>query len=262
METQVIANSAPSTKSELPAISSYCCQTKGVVNEINFEWTIERSAFFGDLGIWETLKSAEFSDSKFFLTLDMMTHAVSIYLDRHSNSSNYPIRVEFAIFKEKYEAISLAISEKTATIGISKGAVRSLLFIMNKKVLLESMDFMNGNINIACKIKSMIRAQQAGKVAATERHLHKTISIRDDDQDLILHQLEESYEKMLFSDFTFNVRGRKLAAHKTILAMRSPVFAAMFQHPTKEMLSGIVEVEDVDPDVFQEVLRYLYSILQ
>jgi speckle-type POZ protein len=135
METQVIANSAPSTKSELSAISSYCCQTKGVVNEINFEWTIERSAFFGDLGIWETLKSAEFSDSKFFLTLDTTYDCiVRIYLDRHSNSSNYPIRVEFAIFNEKDEEIC----EKTATTGISKGIARSLLFQMNKKDLLES----------------------------------------------------------------------------------------------------------------------------
>jgi speckle-type POZ protein len=41
--------------------------------------------------------------------------------------------------------------------------------------------------------------------------------------------------------------------------MRSPVFAAMFQHPTKEELTSKVEVEDIDPDVFQEVLRYLYT---
>jgi speckle-type POZ protein len=65
---------------------------------------------------------------------------------------------------------------------------------------------------------------------------------------------------MAFSDVTFYVRGRKFAAHKNILAMRSPVFAAMFQYRTyKEVLSGEVEVEDVDPDVFQEVLRYMYT---
>jgi speckle-type POZ protein len=64
---------------------------------------------------------------------------------------------------------------------------------------------------------------------------------------------------MPLSDATFNINGRKFAAHKTILAMRSPVFAAMFLHPTKEMQSGEVEVEDIDPDVFQEVLHYLYT---
>jgi speckle-type POZ protein len=206
------------------------------------------------LGIWETLKSPEFSDNKFFLTLDMTSsgsHAI-VYLYRHSNSSNYPIRVEFAIFNEKYEAIQ----EKTT--GISKGTVGSHLFQMYKKELLESRDFVNGNITISCKIKSMIRTQQAGKVAATERHLHKT-PIRDDDQDLILRQLEESFEKMPLSDVTFNINGRKCSAHKAILAMRSPVFAAMFLHPTKEMQTGEVEVDDIDPDVFQEVLRYLYT---
>ncbi|XP_046658082.1 speckle-type POZ protein B-like [Daphnia pulicaria] len=33
----------------------------------------------------------------------------------------------------------------------------------------------------------------------------------------------------------------------------------MFQHPTKEMQTSELEVEDVNPDVFQEVLRYLYT---
>jgi speckle-type POZ protein len=91
--------------------------------------------------------------------------------------------------------------------------------------------------------------------------LHKTQTRDSDKPDLILFlsQLEELFEKMLFSDVTFNVRGQKFAAHKNILAMRSPVFAAMFQHPTKELQTGEVEVEDVDPDVFQEVLRYLYT---
>jgi speckle-type POZ protein len=64
---------------------------------------------------------------------------------------------------------------------------------------------------------------------------------------------------MPLSDVTFNVRGQKFAAHKAILSMRSPVFAAMFLHPTKEMQTGEVEVDDIDPNVFQEVLRYMYT---
>jgi hypothetical protein len=71
-----------------------------------------------------------------------------------------------------------------------------------------------------------------------------------DQQDRILHQLEEMFEIMPLSDVTFNILGRKFAAHKNILTMRSPVFAAMFRHPTKEMQSNQVEVKDVDPDVF------------
>ncbi len=37
------------------------------------------------------------------------------------------------------------------------------------------------------------------------------------------------------------------------------MFSAMFQHPTKEMQTSELEVEEVNPDVFQEVLRYLYT---
>ena len=67
------------------------------------------------------------------------------------------------------------------------------------------------------------------------------------------------FEKMPLSDVTFNILGRKFAAHKNILTMRSPVFAAMFRHPTKEMQSNQVEVKDVDHDVFQEILRFIYT---
>ncbi|EFX72949.1 hypothetical protein DAPPUDRAFT_253786 [Daphnia pulex] len=94
-----------------------------------------------------------------------------------------------------------------------------------------------------------------------ERDLHKSPT-RDNDQDLILIQLEELFEKkkrIPLSDITFNVLGRQFAAHKTILAIRSPVFAAMFLYHTIELISGEVEVDDIDPDVFQEVLRYLYT---
>jgi speckle-type POZ protein len=89
--------------------------------------------------------------------------------------------------------------------------------------------------------------------------IYRKTPIRGNDQDLILIQLEELFEKMPLSVVTFNVRGRQFSAHKNILAIRSPVFSAMFQHPTKEMQTSELEVEEVNPDVFQEVLRYLYT---
>ena len=63
---------------------------------------------------------------------------------------------------------------------------------------------------------------------------------------------------MPLSDVTFIIGDKKVAAHKAILAMRSSVFAAMFHHPTKKVLSSQVEVNDIDPDVFQELLRFIY----
>ncbi|EFX81387.1 hypothetical protein DAPPUDRAFT_34198, partial [Daphnia pulex] len=44
-----------------------------------------------------------------------------------------------------------------------------------------------------------------------------------------------------------------------ILAARSPMFAAMFAHPTIENLTNSFEIQDVEPNVFQEILRFIYT---
>ncbi len=49
--------------------------------------------------------------------------------------------------------------------------------------------------------------------------------------------------------------GREFPAHKV---KKQSLFAAMFEHPTKEKLSNQVNVEDIDPDVFNE-LRFIYT---
>jgi hypothetical protein len=52
----------------------------------------------------------------------------------------------------------------------------------------------------------------------------------------------------------FNVGG-----HATILAARSPVFAAMFQHDMREKKTGKVVIEDINPIIFNDLLHYIYS---
>ena len=44
-----------------------------------------------------------------------------------------------------------------------------------------------------------------------------------------------------------------------MLSTGSPVLAAMFQHDLKESQSRVIEIADISPKVFQEVLRFLYS---
>ena len=72
-----------------------------------------------------------------------------------------------------------------------------------------------------------------------------------------------SFENLLdceqFSDVTFNVGGTVVYGHKNLLASRSPTFAAMFQNSKTESSSKVVTIEDIDPEVFREMLRYLYS---
>ena len=50
-----------------------------------------------------------------------------------------------------------------------------------------------------------------------------------------------------------------LFAHKDILAARSPVFEKMFEHDLKEKATNAVDVVDIDPEVFKELLTYIYT---
>ncbi len=57
------------------------------------------------------------------------------------------------------------------------------------------------------------------------------------------------FDTQRFSDVTLFVGGREFLAHKAILAARSPVFAAMFEHEMEERKHNRVEITDMDHEV-------------
>jgi len=61
------------------------------------------------------------------------------------------------------------------------------------------------------------------------------------------------------ADVIFKVQNTDIAAHKSILTARSPVFAAMFQHQMKDNESGAVDVPDATPAVFNKLLQFIYT---
>lgn len=62
-----------------------------------------------------------------------------------------------------------------------------------------------------------------------------------------------------FKDMTFNVEDEKFTAHKNILAIRSTVFAAMFKNKMVEDLTSTVEINDIKPAIFQQMLNFIYK---
>ncbi|XP_049795063.1 speckle-type POZ protein-like [Schistocerca nitens] len=71
--------------------------------------------------------------------------------------------------------------------------------------------------------------------------------------------LEEMLHKEVHTDFELRAGGTVTKAHKSLLAVRSPYFAAMLQPHTKEAQEGFVEVSDVKPEVLKQVLVYMYT---
>jgi len=67
------------------------------------------------------------------------------------------------------------------------------------------------------------------------------------------------FDRGQFCDVVLCVGGREFHAHKAILAARSAVFSAMFEHEMEERKHNRVEIADVDRDVMNEMLRFIYT---
>jgi len=84
---------------------------------------------------------------------------------------------------------------------------------------------------------------------------------------LVTNKLGSDLSKLLanpadmFSDLKLVCGSRRveLLCHTNILAARSPVFFAMFQHDTVEAQNKEVEMTDVEPEVVEEMLEYIYT---
>ncbi|XBI41046.1 hypothetical protein VPH35_125549 [Triticum aestivum] len=75
-----------------------------------------------------------------------------------------------------------------------------------------------------------------------------------------LHQhLRELLRSGTGADVTFIVSGESFAAHKLILASRSPVFMAEFFGAMKEKRSRRVEVQDMEASAFRAMLHFIYT---
>lgn len=75
----------------------------------------------------------------------------------------------------------------------------------------------------------------------------------------LLEDLKTVYDNGKFSDVTLQAGEVKFPAHKVILASRSQVFDAMFQHDTKESQTNIVNIENIEPEVLSDMLQYMYT---
>jgi speckle-type POZ protein len=111
----------------------------------------------------------------------------------------------------------------------------------------------DGSYIFYCKILTHVKQE-------TEPSADPSSFVIDCSSELMTHLVNlYLYDDMQFSDVNFNVGGREFSAHKNILAARSKYFAAMFKHPTKENSTNQVNIEDIEPEVFDQLLRFIYT---
>jgi speckle-type POZ protein len=235
------------------------CQTQNEVVQLKFEWTIHQLAFLKTFEKWGDYSSSDFfheknPSTKWSLRLsdEGANIKISLVMPHPNNQLGNPVQVKIAISNRKREQI---FPQQQCLPQYTK--LPCCVFQIAKKSLVESQCFVNGKLTIYCDIESFVLKNPvlSGKSSTVANLDEKPFG----NSDQLVAQLTGLFEDLKFSDIAFNVRGRQFKAHKNILAARSKFFTAMFDHPTKENLTNQIEVEDVEPDVFNEILRFIYT---
>ncbi|XP_065199809.1 kelch-like protein 25 [Planococcus citri] len=79
-------------------------------------------------------------------------------------------------------------------------------------------------------------------------------------QQLFKH-MNDLRMKNSFCDVRFNVNGTIFPCHRLVLATMSPYFQAMFNGNFKESNSDTITINDIETEVFEEILNAMYSAI-
>lgn len=78
-------------------------------------------------------------------------------------------------------------------------------------------------------------------------------------QTRMIKDFAELFVNQTNCDVQFRIQGITIGAHVVILSARSSVFVAMFQCDMQESRTKKVVIEDIEPEVFRQLLHYLYT---
>ena len=79
-------------------------------------------------------------------------------------------------------------------------------------------------------------------------------------QTNMIHGLAEIFHTQTQCDIHFKFKnGQLFGTHVVILSAASPVISALFQSNFKDSLTGEVFIDNIDMQVFQYFLQYLYT---
>lgn len=129
----------------------------------------------------------------------------------------------------------------------------------------------NGRLTVGCKLTEgekifpkQVSTQEKENIGLKEEDTSKE-SDEEDTTNLpkCFMELQKAMKSLLISgensDVTIKVQDKEFPAHRCILSMRCPAFQSMFKHDTAEKKTGVVDMDDCDPEIFPDFLTHLYT---
>ncbi|XP_055452613.1 speckle-type POZ protein-like [Psammomys obesus] len=125
-------------------------------------------------------------------------------------------------------------------------------FIRKDFLLLQAEFLLPGDsLTLLCQVTMIPESCNVGRLNTASAIKVPKCTLRD--------ELGELWENSLFTDCCLVVGDQEFRAHKAILAARSPVFRAMFEHEMEEKQKNRVEIHDMKPEVFKEMMTFIYT---
>ncbi|KAH9364051.1 hypothetical protein HPB48_016389 [Haemaphysalis longicornis] len=176
---------------------------------------------------------------------------VSLYLHdvSPSNYNGYFVECKFTVIEEGGQKTG----DREGTAHIYPGGFCGFAKFIERSCLLNGAARLlpNDKLTVCCEVVGIVNT-------ANTSSQDKSLEVQVPDCHLS-QDLRHLLVSRRFADVIFCVEGKEVHAHKPILAARSPVFAAMFDHKMKENEQGRVVVTDCDFDVLHEVIEFIYT---
>jgi speckle-type POZ protein len=223
---------------------------------VKLEWNVQVPFLQTTDGKGQLLNSHVFSpqetpNSKWKLQVCDRSHSLVIYACHYNSTREIvdfvePVLMKLSILNNRRQKVFQQMVSSATT----KHYVE---FNLSKEDLIKSNSHQqsDGSLTFYCKVLTYVKQE-------TESSADPSSLAIDCSGELITH-LDGLFDNMQFSDVNFNIGGREFLAHKVILSARSQYFAAMFQHPTKENSTNQVKIEDIEPEFFDQLLRFIYT---
>lgn len=255
------ASPPPQSEPSVPMAESWC-YTQVKIVKFSYMWTINNFSYSRE-EMGEVLKSSSFSAGandklKWCLRVnpkgldEESKEYLSLYLLLVScNKNEVRAKFKFSILNARREETKAMESQRAYR--FVQGKDWGFKKFIRRDFLLDEANGLlpDDKLTLYCEVSVVADSVNISGQNCAIQFKVPDCRLSDDIGDL--------FESKKFSDVTLNVSGKEFHAHKAILAARSPVFSAMFEHDMEENKKNRVEITDVDADVLKEMLRFIYT---
>lgn len=242
-------------------IAENWCYTQVKVVKFNYMWTISNFSFCRE-EMGEVLKSSTFSAGasdklKWCLRVnpkgldEESKDYLSLYLLLVScNKSEVRAKFKFSILNAKREETKAMESQRAYK--FMQGKDWGFKKFIRRDFLLDEANGLlpDDKLTLFCEVSVVADSVNISGQMHSAQFKVPDCRLSDD--------LGQLFECSQFADVTLTCAAREFRCHKAILVARSPVLAAMFEHDMKERQHNRVEIDDMDPDVMADMLRFIY----